>query len=166
MNHKRFQIRSILLVLAMVVVLVSAVPASAQAERIFISGTTCIQTQSPPERFWISEDGIMHMRGIITSNIDVTDSPYDTGMASMIMNIDIDPTTGYGHAFGSFTIYPTTYDGTWEGHWSTHIAPDGVRGSATGHGTGELEGLQIFNNMSSENPNDPCTISDIVVLIP
>lgn len=166
MNHKHFQNKSILLVLAMVVVLVSTVPASAQAERIYMSGTTCIQTQSPPERFWISEDGIMHMRGISTSNIDVTDSPYDTGTASMIMNFDIDPRTGYGHAFGTFTIYPTTYDGTWEGHWSSHIAPDGLRGSATGHGTGELEGLQIFNNMSSINPNDPCTISDIVVLIP
>ncbi len=107
MNHKSVPKLGITLLLAIVVVLVSVVPASAKAERIYITGSTCIQTQGPPERFWISEDGIMHMRGIITSNIDVTDSPYDTGSASMIMNIDIDPTTGYGHAFGTFTIYPT-----------------------------------------------------------
>lgn len=166
MNYRRVFKISVPTLLAILIVVVGIIPASARAERVDIYGTTCIQTQSPPERFWISEDGIVHMRGIVTTNIDVTNNGYDTGSASMVMNIDMDPATGNGHGYGTFTIYPSAYDGTWSGSWSSHISPDGLRGSATGHGTGELEGLSIFNNMSSTNPNDPCTISNITVLIP
>jgi hypothetical protein len=166
MNNKRISKGWITTLLVILIILVWVIPVSAKAVRIDIHGTTCIQTQSPPARFWISEDGIVHSRGIILSNIDLTESPYDTGPATMMMNVDVDPVTGYGHGYGTFTIYPSAYNGTWEGHWSTHISPDGVKGSAVGHGTGELEGFQIFNDMSSTNPFDPCTISDITVLLP
>ena len=48
MNHKRISKPSIILTLALLVVLVSVVPASAQAERLSFTGTTCIQNQTPP----------------------------------------------------------------------------------------------------------------------
>ena len=166
MNHKRISKSSIILTLALLVVLVSVVPASAQAERLNFTGTTCIQSQSPPEKLWISDDGVMHSRGVVLTNIDVTDGDYDTGIAILIGDIDLDLATGYGHAHGTFTLYPSAYSGTFEGHWSSHISPDGLRGIAVGHGTGDLEGAQILNNMSSENPNNPCTNSNITVLIP
>jgi hypothetical protein len=166
MNHKRISKPSIILTLALLVVLVSVVPASAQAERLSFTGTTCIQNQTPPERFWISDDGVMHSRGVVLTNIDVTDGDYDTGIAILTGNMDINLATGYGHAYGTFIIYPSAYSGTFAGHWSSHISPDGLRGSAVGHGTGDLEGVQIFNNLTSDNPNDPCTNSSITVLIP
>jgi hypothetical protein len=166
MNHARQTKVIYISILVMLFILVSAMPATAKAEKVNFTGTTCIVSQSPPERFWISEDGIIHMRGIVTKNVDVTDSPYDTGSASMIMNVDINPLTGEAHGYGTFILSPTAYSGTWEGHWSTHISPDGLRGLAVGHGTGELEGLQIFNNMTSDDPSDPCTNSSIRVLVP
>ncbi len=166
MNHKKKSKITFILCLVLVIVLVGAIPASAQAERLIISGTTCIQYQEPPEKFWISDDGIMHSRGAVLHNIDVTDSPYDTGINILTGNVDLDHATGYGHAYGTFILYPTAYDGTFEGSWSSHISPDGLRGKAVGHGTGELEGIQIFNELSSSNANDPCTNSSETILIP
>jgi hypothetical protein len=166
MNHTKKSKTMIILSLALMLFLVYAIPASAQAERLSFSGTTCTQSQTPPEKFWISDDGVMHSRGAVLTNIDVIDGDYDTGIAIMTGDIDLNLATGYGHAHGTFTLYPSAYSGTFEGHWSSHISPDGLRGSAVGHGTGELEGVQIFNNMSSDNPNDPCTNSSITVLIP
>ncbi len=166
MNHTRKSKITIIFSLALLVILVGTVPASAQAERLSITGTTCIQYQSPPEKFWISDDGIVHSRGAVLHNIDVTDSPYDTGINILTGNVDLDPATGYGHAYGTFILYPSAYDGTFEGSWSSHISPDGLRGRAVGHGTGELEGIQIFNELSSNDPNAPCTNSSITILIP
>ena len=166
MNHKRISKPSIILTLALLVVLVSVVPASAQAERLTFTGTTCIQSQSPPEKLWISDDGVMHSRGVVLTNIDVTDGDYDTGIAILTGNMDINLATGYGHAYGTFTIYPAAFEGTFEGSWSSHISPDGLRGRAVGHGTGELEGVHVYNEMSSDNPADPCTNSSITILIP
>ncbi len=166
MNHTIKYKITIVFSLALLVVLVSVVPASARAQRLSYTGNTCTQSQTPPEKFWISDDGVMHQRGMVLTNIDVTDGDYDTGINILTGNIDLDLATGYGHAYGTFTLYPSAYSGTFEGNWSSHISPDGLRGIAVGHGTGELEGLQIFNNMSSNNPTDPCTNSNITILIP
>jgi hypothetical protein len=166
MNHTKRSKIIFILSLTMLVVLVSAVPAYAEAQRLNFTGTTCTQSQTPPEKFWISDDGIMHQRGIVLTNIDVTDGDYDTGINVLTGNIDLNLATGYGHAYGTFTIYPAAFEGTFEGSWSSHISPDGLRGRGVGHGTGELEGVQVFNEMSSDNPADPCTNSSITILIP
>lgn len=166
MNHKKMSKIVFILGLALLVAAVSAVPAYAQAQRLYFTGTTCTQSQTPPEKFWISDDGVMHSRGAVLTNIDVTDGDYDTGINILTGDIDLNLATGYGHAHGTFTIYPTGYTGTLEGIWSSHISPDGLRGIAVGHGTGDLEGVQVINTLSSDNPNDPCTNSNITILIP
>ncbi len=166
MNHTHKSKFIISFTLVLLIVLLGVLPASAQAQRLFASGTTCIQSQSPPVKFWISDDGVVHTRGGVLTNLDVTDSAYDTGINVLTGNTDIDPATGYGHAYGTFILSPSAYNGTFEGHWSSHISPDGLRGIAVGHGTGELEGIQIFNELSSNNASDPCTYSSLTILIP
>jgi hypothetical protein len=66
---------TVIFVLAMVVILMSAVPAAARATRIYYTGAECPITQGDPERQWISEDGILHQRGIPLHNILTSDSP-------------------------------------------------------------------------------------------
>ncbi|HSB67648.1 MAG TPA: hypothetical protein VLD65_13825 [Anaerolineales bacterium] len=153
-------------IVAMLVILVGVVPAAAKAVRVDYVSTGCIVYQGPPERFWISEDAIVHMRGITFNQVDTSTNDYDNGTATLIANIDMNPITGYGHAYGSVTIYPTAYDGTWVGQWSTHRSPDGLKGSMTARGTGELEGLLLFNDMRSTDPTNPCTDGYETVLIP
>ncbi len=166
MNHTKSLKIIFILSLATLVLFVSAVPAYAEAQRLNFTGTTCIQSQTPPEKTWISDDGVLHTRGVVLTNNDVGDGDYDTGINVLTGNMDLNLATGYGHAYGTFILSPAAYNGTFEGHWSSHISPDGLRGIAVGHGTGDLEGIQLFNNLSSDNPNDPCTNSDITVLMP
>ncbi len=153
-------------IVAMLVILVGVVPATAKAVRVDYVSIGCVQYQGPPEHFWISEDGIVHMRGVTVNQVDTSTNDYDNGTATLIMDLDINPVTGYGHAYGSVTIYPIAYDGTWVGHWSTHVSPEGLRGSMTARGTGELEGLILFNDMMSTDPANPCTDGYETVLIP
>lgn len=140
---------TVFFVMVMILVLVDVIPASARAERIYYTGATCPTFVGIPERMWISEDNVLHMRGVYTDNIMTSTSPYLDGTAVIIMNQDVDLNTGNVHAFGSFVITPATIDGTWEGNFSTHVTGGVVRGSGTGHGTGDLEGLLDFNDMSS-----------------
>ena len=158
---------TVIFVLAMVVILVSAVPAAARATHIeYTSGDCTIAPWGPPEREWISDDGILHQRGVLLINSVTSSSDYITGDMTIEMDFDIDLATGLGHAYGSLSIAPTAYNGTWEGHWSTHISPAGLQGRATGQGTGDLEGMKIFNNMWNSDPNDPCTNEWGTILIP
>jgi len=158
---------TIIFVLAMVVILMSAVPAAARATRIEYTSLDCtIAPWGSPERVWISDDGVLHQRGVQVINRVTSSSVYVTGDMTLEMNFDIDLATGLGHAYGTLSIVPTAYNGTWEGHWSTHISPEGLTGNATGQGTGDLEGMKIFNNMSNLDPNDPCTNEWGSILIP
>jgi hypothetical protein len=119
-----------------------------------------------PEREWISDDGILHQRGILVINDITSSSDYLTGGITLEMNVDINPATGLGHAYGTLSIVPTAWNRAWEGHWSTHKSPEGLRGSATGQGTGELAGMKVFNNMTNTDPMDPCTYEWGTILIP
>jgi len=162
---------TVVFVMAMVLVLVGVIPASARAERIYYTGATCPIYVGPPERMWISEDNVLHMRGAYTDNILTSSSAYLDGTAVIIMNQDVDLNTGNVHAFGSFVITPATLDGTWEGNFSTHVMGGVVRGSGTGHGTGALEGMLDFNHMSNPESylpecNNINTNSSGYVLIP
>jgi hypothetical protein len=163
---------TVVFVLAMVVILVSAVPAAARATRIYYTGAECPITQGYPERQWISEDGILHQRGIPLHNILTSDSPYWRGTNDVVMNAEINLATGEVHAYGIASINPDAYDGTWEGHFSTHVSADGtLLGSATVHGTGELEGMKAFNTQSTPpEPLEECfnmnTINTGYILIP
>ncbi len=159
----------IVVFMVIVLVLVSVIPASARAERLFYTGRTCPTYVGPPERMWISEDNVLHMRGIYSDNTMVATTPYLTGTAVIIMNEDVDLNTGNVHAFGSVLIHPTGIDGTWEGNFSTHVVGGVVRGTYTGHGTGELEGMLDFNDMSTDVPDPLCnginTLSSGSILI-
>jgi hypothetical protein len=158
---------TVVFVLAIVVILVSAVPASARAIRIEYTSSDCtVVPWGPPERVWISDDGVLHQRGVQVTNSVTSSNDYIAGDMTLVMDFDIDLATGLGHAYGTLTIYPRAYNGTWVGHWSTHISPEGLNGSATGQGTGDLEGMKIFNNMSNSDPNDPCTNEWGSILIP
>ena len=161
---------AIVVLMVIVLVLVGAIPASARAQRIYYTGRTCPTFVGPPERQWISEDNVLHMRGSYTDNTLTATTPYLEATAVIIMNQDVDLNTGNVHAFGSVVIQPTGIDGTWVGNFSTHVVGGVVRGRVIGHGTGALEGMLDFNNVSTDTPDPLCnninTLSSGYILTP
>jgi hypothetical protein len=154
MNHKRISKVSLVLTLVLLAFLVAAVPASAQAERIDYTSFECPISMSAPERQWVSEDGILHQRGIHLVNAITSSTPYLTGTNYLEMNTEINLATGEVHAYGKVDLHPAGYEGSWVGTWTTHVSAEGITdGKATIRGTGDLEGMAAFNTM--HNPTEP-----------
>lgn len=163
---KTYRVR-ILIVLTFCIILLTAAPAAARATRINYEAYECtLGPWGEPERMWFSEDGVMHMRGVLLENLIQSDNPYLAGINRIIMNVELNPATGYGHAYGKVSITPFAKNGTWEGRFSTHVSPDGIQGKAVVHGTGELMGMKQYNNMSNSDPNDPCHTDTGYILLP
>ncbi len=166
MNPKR-----IILTLVVLVFLVAAVPASAHAERIYYTSYECPISMSAPERQWVSEDGILHQRGIHVVNVLTSSSPYLTGYNYLEMNTDINLATGEVHAYGKVDLQPAAYEGSWVGFFTTHVSGGITDGKATIRGTGDLEGMTSFNNMFNPPVPDPAcfgmdTAEDGYILVP
>ena len=157
----------ILIILTLCITLSIAAPAAARATRINYEAHECaVGPWGEPERMWVSEDGVLHMRGVLVVNLIDSESPYLAGTNTVNMNVDLNPATGYGHAYGRGLITPFAKNGTWEGRFSTHVSPDGIQGKAVVHGTGELMGMKQYNNISNSDPNDPCHTDTGYMLIP
>ncbi len=146
MNHKRISKVSAVLIVILVL-LVAAVPAAAQAERIYYTSYECPISASAPERVWVSEDGILHQRGIHQVNTITSSTPYLTGLNYLELNADINLATGEVHAYGKAELQPAAYEGSWVGTFTTHVSGGITDGKATVQGTGDLEGMMGFNNM-------------------
>ncbi len=172
MNHKRISKVSVVFSLVMLAILVAAIPASAQAERIYYTSYECPISMSPPERQWVSDDGILHQRGVHQVNEITSSTPYLTGFNYLVVNAEINLATGEVHAYGKVEVQPAAYEGSWVGFFTTHVSAEGVLdGKATVQGTGALEGLKDFNNMHSPIAPDPAcfnmnTLEDGYILIP
>jgi hypothetical protein len=157
----------ILIVLTFCIILLIAAPVAARATRISYEADECaLAPWGEPERMWVSEDGVMHMRGVFVENLIESENPYLAGINRVYMNLDLNPATGEGHASGTVLITPFAKNGTWEGRFSTHISPNGIRGKSVVHGTGELIGMKMFNHMLSSAPNAPCHNDIGYILLP
>jgi hypothetical protein len=73
---------------------------------------------------------------------DDTSDPRMTGYTTVQAKFK-GPDFANGHVWGTFQTEPLAFEGTWEGTWTGKLI-DGVPFfKAVGHGTGELEGLQM-----------------------
>ncbi len=171
MNQKRITKLGTIFILGMVLVLIGAVPAAAKAERIPFSGEDCPFSLGPIEKQWVSDDGVLHQRGVRMTNTLVYEPDILSGTAELMANFDTHLATGAVHGYGTIVIHPSGVNGTWVGSFSTHVSEGVVEGRAVVRGTGELEGMIAFNNVSSPvAPNPDCnnmnTASNGTILIP
>ena len=95
MNHtKRLKIIFILS-LATLVLFVSAVPVYAEVQRLNFTGrVSCTPVTNPArESSGISDDGVMHTRGVVLTNSEVGDGDYVTGINILTGNMDLNLAT-------------------------------------------------------------------------
>lgn len=112
----------------------------------------------PPEKVWVDDANILHMRG------EVAQRPFVRGdfegYAQFTMNLNLDLTTGEGVGWGDVTLHVTSWQGrhgTFQGHFNIKLplGPDtGTRKELIAHGTGDMEGMKLvadFSNLPTEN---------------
>jgi hypothetical protein len=140
---KRIKYILLSVVIATMLLLAISLGASAQATRTNITSYEhdCLSQQ--PEKVWMEGD-VLHVRGVIHKNVNVSDTPEYNGINTTIADADINMKTGYTYVRGTMSFKPKGIQGTWEGTW-IFIANKGTSGgSSVAHGTGALEGKSLF----------------------
>ena len=144
-------------VIATTLLLVMALGANAQATRTNVTSYEydCIAQQ--PDKVWM-EGNVLHVRGVVHKNVNVSDNPEFKGINTTVADADINLKTGYTYVRGTMSFKPKGIQGTWEGTW-IFISNKGVSGgSAVAHGTGALEGKSLFLKLY-DTPTVPETAS-------
>jgi hypothetical protein len=101
--------------------------------------TATFTSFGPPQKFWIDDQGVTHIRGQPDSG---TFSGDISGTFSVVFNANIGA-TGNGDSFGSFTISPAS-GGTWEGSFSGTITAGIDSGSFVGQAAGPSRGRKSW----------------------
>ncbi len=122
-----------------------------------------------PGRQWVSEDGVLHIRGGQEAYQDVVGDPRVSGDVVVTLNVNFQftapPVMVYGPMWGTFRI--DNDDGYWEGSWvGKRTELEGfsyIRGVLHGHG--DYEGLQARAEYVRESPDTtaPFVIHGVVM---
>jgi hypothetical protein len=148
--------RRALLCLAVVCGLAAFAASAQAATRTAVTFTDTTVSTGTPERMWISDDQMLHVRGQTQTTAVTGDL---TGSFQLDVNLNLDLTTGSGVLFGDFTL--TTTSGTWTGAFNGTISPDGVSGRFVGQGD---DGSKITGTFTSIGPDS--FLNEAVILAP
>jgi hypothetical protein len=115
-----------------------AIPVTAKVTKNDYTGIATLTEVTGPEKQWIDEAGILHIRGLRQAK---TVAGGMVGTMVIMVNIDVDAVTLNGVAWGKWTYDVTFGDqhGTFEGTWhGTYTGPDAFfEGWGICHGIGD-----------------------------
>lgn len=83
------------------------------------AATLAWQTFADPERQWVDDDGVEHVRGQASTGTVTGDLAFT---ASNVFNSDWDPAAESGRVFGSYIF--GSEDETWEGHFAGRMVAE------------------------------------------
>lgn len=144
---KRVQIPLLVLLVLKIMLILSAIPAFAQATKSdFVYQEILIQTD-PPGKVQVSDDDILHLRDLTVSGPVWGEL---NGQLTVVANINQDTYTGNGTRYGTATLNVTDWNGltcAFEGRSQWKYTNGMVStGQFVGHGTGDFEGMQMMAN--------------------
>lgn len=128
---------------ALVVLFTMAVPAVAKTDRIAFSGEDLLVGQVLPGRQWVSDDGILHVRGSMSTYTSTSDSVFYGGDLTIVVNYNLDLATMTGTMWGTSHLEVDDdggFDGTWTGKFTGTETVWVGHGRSKGYGT--LNGYQ------------------------
>jgi hypothetical protein len=155
MNKRIFTLQVAALMLIVLSILVA--PVAARTLRTEYEGVELYVEPLLPGRQWISEDGVLHIRGGQEAYEDQVDDPRLCGDTVVTLNVNFHfadpPVMVYGPMWGTFRI--DNDGGYWEGSWvgeRTELQGFSyIRGVLHGHGA--YEGLQARAEYVRESPD-------------
>jgi hypothetical protein len=143
--------------LVLIVLSIAVTPAAARTIRTEYEGVENYVGPLSPGRQWISDEGVLHIRGGQEAYHDVVSDPRVSGDVVVTLNVNFQftapPVTVYGPMWGTFRI--DNDGGYWEGSWvGERTELEGfsyIRGVLHGHG--DYEGLQARAEYVRESPD-------------
>jgi hypothetical protein len=155
MNKRIFSLPTAALVL--IVLSILAAPVAARTIRTEYEGVENYVGPLSPGRQWMSEDGVLHIRGGQEAYQDVVDDPRLSGDVIVTLNVNFHfadpPVMVYGPMWGTLRL--DNDNGYWEGSWVGERTE--LQGfsyiRAVMHGHGSYEGLQARVSYVRESPD-------------
>lgn len=140
--------------LVLVLLMSSALTASAQANRTYLTAVEYDCLVGMGTEPWM-EGNVMHLRDVLHVNVDISDAPEFNGINTTLADAEININTGGMVIRGTLSFQPEGINGTWEGSW-VFIGTKG-RGFAqsVAHGTGALAGKTLFLKIYDVALDDP-----------
>ncbi len=169
---------SLVLVLLLGLLLLSAAWVRAEATTIQVIGNERAVSALPPQKRWVSDDGILHVRDREARNVFVGTCGGDPCSFDVpfVANRNQNLTTGDGELFGSFayvvdgtTFTWGTHVGRFDGRWHGKI--DGATGFAhiefVAEGSGDFEGMKLMGSGTVPPPSvSPLHPIEATILVP
>lgn len=150
--------------------LLATTSVQAKATETPYTGVESTDSFGVPERAWMA-DGVLHVRGLPVEN--TFEGTFAEGAFSfsndVVFNLNLDPATGDGDAFGSFALDGTWGDlqGSFEGRWTMEITTGAVLLAYVGQGSGDFEGMKIMGKGTGSLPIETMIIThEGIVLAP
>jgi hypothetical protein len=122
--------------------LIAAVPAAATSPVTHFVTKAYVCGMDLPIKEWVTDDGILHQRGLVLHNEYVSDGePRMVGVDASVLHQDIDLATGEIQAWGTGGII--TDEGSWYYDLRAEANSDGFVSYGTGYGGDGLEGYFV-----------------------
>lgn len=152
---KRRVVILLLLVLVAALLLGSAYQASAEEVRTRVSSYEydCFTGFTDSGGVWGEDQAVMHIRGILHTNVNVSDTPELNGLHSTVADAEINQVNGNTIIRGTSSWQPEGIAGTWEGYWVFVNNKNINSGKAVLHGTGELKGKTLLLDVYDAEPD-------------
>lgn len=157
---------------SVVVMLIALSLLSVQVVSAQATFTTCEGDFIPGEildpGIWTYPGGNWHVRGMVgTYQQEMPGSdPRCSGLNTVVTNANWD-IGGAGPSWGTFHVVPneySNYTGGWDGTWTGMSYADGSASiHVVGHGYGDLDGLQVFVDISFPGLFQPGTASGYIL---
>lgn len=155
-------------VASLLVFLILVAPVAARTTRTEYAGTENYAGPVAPGRQWVSEDGVLHIRGGQEAYCDDVSDSRLSGDSLVTLNANFHlaepPVYVYGRMWGTFRI--ENDGGYWEGHWVGKRTQQGSSYIRTVlHGHGGYEGLLARAQYVRETPDPtaPFSVSGVVM---
>ncbi len=143
-------------------------PVAARTTRTEYAGTESYVGPITAGRQWVSEDGVLHIRGGEEAYLDSVSDPRLSGDSLVTVNANFHlaepPVYVYGRMWGTFRI--ENDGGYWEGPWVGERTQQGSSYIRTVlHGHGDYSGLQARADYARETPDPTASfiVSGVVV---
>lgn len=122
-----------------------------------------IEVADPGEE-WISDDGIMHVRGRVYIDKIESKNHRIAGIITVTGSYDLNLATGNGYYFSNWSLAPHTVKGTWEGKLVAEFKNFIFAGFGAGKGTGKLEGMKLTVEIhETPSPYTECPESGYII---
>ncbi len=148
----------------LLLVSILAVPVEARNTRTEFYGWSTAQDcpWCAPGRMWVSEDWVLHIRGMEEYDFNDYSDTRIAGCNLVTVNVNMQLPEVYGPMWG--TAHIENDDGYWEGSWVGYRTPDG--GSSIQevlHGYGDYEGLQARLDLVRGDPYAPFWVEGVIM---